>query len=188
MVGSGTNISCGRRLWLSCEDGEALVRRRSTHSSPSDIPQTSYPYRPLSGIRAMIQQVADEEQEKSARRCSRRQQTPKCRRDWLFATILLVILNCDMVWSQYTVVQVSEDVLRSSRSESSGSSASTRSDVEHISEIYNNNKINNNKEQQRTEKANAMGLSESEERRVQDLVLRGLNITRIPRSSEVSAN
>lgn len=98
-----------------------------------------------------------------------------------------------MVWSQYAVVQASEDVLRSSSS-SSSNSLSTRSNVEHISEIYNNNKNNkkeknniNNDEELRTDNSNAaMGLSESEVRRIQDLVLRGLNITRIPSSSEVS--
>lgn len=192
-MGSGTNISCGRRrLWCSSsEDGEALVEQQqstnSSSSSSSSSNQMDCPNYP-----SMMLPL--EESEKSVQRCSRRQQTPTFSREWLFATILLIILNCDMVWSQYAVVQASEDVLRSSSS-SSSNSLSTRSDVEHISEIYNNknnmkekNNINND-EELRTDNSNAaMGLSESEVRRIQDLVLRGLNITRIPSSSEVSAN
>lgn len=89
--------------------------------------------------------------------------------DWLSALIVLIlILHCDMVRAgqhQYAVIEAATE------DQKSPGPAVVVVDGSERSEIYS---------------ANQEALSESNMQRIQDLVLRGLNITRIPRASEVS--
>lgn len=79
-------------------------------------------------------------------------------RECLMATFVLIVMYCDMVRAnQYTVIEAAMDEKKSGVHPGQEMSESINSQM-----------------------------SESEMQRIQDLVLRGLNITRIPRPSEVS--
>lgn len=94
-------------------------------------------------------------------------------REWLIASLVLIILHCDLVRAvQYAVVEAVTG------GEEVGQQQVPESPVEHISDVYRERGSSNN--------PGELQMDEDEMQRIQDLVLRGLNITRIPRASEVS--
>lgn len=94
-------------------------------------------------------------------------------REWLIASLVLIILHCDLVRAvQYAVVEAV------SGGEEVGQQKIPESPVEHIRDVYRERGSSSNQGE--------LQMDEDEMQRIQDLVLRGLNITRIPRASEVS--
>lgn len=97
------------------------------------------------------------------------------RRGEVLVVVIAVLIFCDIVSAHYSVMPVSSNDLAAEDSRSRGSGAAFNlGEVSGVAEGF----------QDRVEPT--MDLSEAEKKRIQDLVLKGLNITRIPRAAEVS--
>lgn len=108
----------------------------------------------------------------------------------LIATILLITLQCDMVTRRLLVAASSSPATVSASGRLASATpmeeerVARNSPVQHISEIYRANNVL--RSAPADEKKEESLFSDSDLERIQDLVLRGLNITRIPRAAEVS--
>lgn len=108
----------------------------------------------------------------------------------LIATILLITLQCDMVTRRLLVAASSSPATLSASGRLASATpmeeerVARNSPVQHISEIYRANNVL--RSAPADEKKEESLFSDSDLERIQDLVLRGLNITRIPRAAEVS--
>lgn len=169
-MGSGTHFKtassssspkscCGAGGGPGGEDDGLLLRRPQQQRMRTDTEDViSQPQQPQ-------QQIASQNQ-------VRHRNPVRFGRECLIALIVLIIVLCgDVVRAgQYTIIEAEQPP----RSEND------------LSEIYKENRKVHSVAADEQAAEDGIKFSESEMERIQDLVLRGLNISRIPRASEVS--